>query len=205
MSSQLIHRAPALHETTHAPGGTDDIFAQGGHTPTGAFEAYTRLLSNIAAQPLTAGTAIFVYFTAPAAKTVTQISAFCKVITNTPTLVRLGLYTVTTPSTGAGLTLVAQTADVKASVFTVANTIYTAAFDNSVATSYALVAGTRYAVGIICVGGTAAQLGGVGWNTSSLVTASPVLARASAGSLSDLPTPVASPATTTVMPWVAVS
>jgi hypothetical protein len=60
-------------------------------------------------------------------------------------------------------------------------------------------------VGIIVVGGTPGALGGVGWSASSMTALAPALARQSSASQSDLPTPVAAPNTTTLMPWAALS
>jgi hypothetical protein len=203
-------RTPTAHAASHAPGGTDDVLSSGGHALTGAFENMPRGWVNVNMQ-LTAGTIAYMYLTAPAAKTITGVTVACGAATSgvTPTLVRFGLYTVTTPGTGNGLSLVFQSANVVSSALIAPNTIYTVPFTLDAASaplgSYALVAGTRYAVAVINVGGTAAKLYGINFGFGGFAAQAPAMARSSAAGQSDLLTSSASPNTSFQIPWLALA
>lgn len=83
------------------------------------------------------------------------------------TLTRMGLFTW--DDSTATATLVARTAN-DTTIFTAATTVYTRAFDTTggYPASYTLKAGTRYAIGFICVGSTGGTV--LAGNTSSTIT-----------------------------------
>lgn len=97
------------------------------------------------------GANLYTWFTAPISLTVNQISmASSSTSFSGITLVRMGLYTWD----GTTLTLVARTSS-DSTIFAAQNTIYTRSFDTAggYPSTYSLVAGTRYAIGV-CVLGT---------------------------------------------------
>lgn len=133
----------------------------------------------------TAGKADFITFTPVVNMTVTKLSAMTSGTAWTGhTLARMGLYTV--DSAGA-VTLVAQTA-ADATLFTAAQTVYQRVLDTTggFPASYSLVAGQRYAVGVIGVGQTAGQLRG-GSSSSVLAQRTPIMGGTIGTGLTDLP------------------
>jgi hypothetical protein len=90
------------------------------------------------------------YFTARKTETATQVRMWSgsTAAAATPTLVRAGLWTV--DASGNGTALVASIAN-DTTLFAAASTAYTRSFSSSVG----LVAGTRYAFGILVVSGAA--------------------------------------------------
>jgi hypothetical protein len=98
------------------------------------------------------GAAVVTYFTPTQNLTVSQITYVgAGGASSGLTLARFGLYD--------GTTLLARTAS-DTTLFNTANTVYTRSFDTAggYPSSYNLIAGTRYAVGIIQVGTTPGQL-----------------------------------------------
>jgi hypothetical protein len=132
--------------------------------------------------------ALLAFFTPTATTTISQISMSnaAGAVSTGLTLARMGLYTY--PTEGGTATLVARTAS-DTSLFATINTTYTRSLDTTggYPSTYTLVAGTRYAVGYICVGTTQPQLTGrVVLTAVSLL--SPRLSGGSSTGLSDLPT-----------------
>jgi hypothetical protein len=110
--------------------------------------------SNALAQ--TSGILKLTYFTARKTETITKLSTYCGAVAAgaTPTLCRMGLYTVD-GATG-NLTLVASTPN-DTSLWAAVNTEY----QKALSSSYGVTAGTRYALGVLCVtAATAPQLAG---------------------------------------------
>jgi len=140
---------------------------------------------------ITAGTAYFTYFTPLTTTTVGNISvSSAGTISTGATLIRFGLYTV---NEGSGaVTLVARTAS-DVTIFSAINTLYTRAFSvtGGYPSTYTLQQGTRYALGIIVVGGTPgnAYLAGSGLIPVSMVSLTPII-RSFISAQSDLPTSV---------------
>lgn len=89
------------------------------------------------------------YFTARKSETITQLRGYTSAAAGaTPTLCRLGLYTIDASGNG---TLVAATAN-DTTIWSAATSVFTRAL----LASYATAAGQRYAIGTVCV--TAASL-----------------------------------------------
>jgi len=121
------------------------------------------------------------YFTARVSETTTQVRVISGATAAgaTPTLVRIGFYSIA--SDGAG-TLVASTASDTA-LFAAA----TAAYTKSWSSSYAKTAGQRYALGVLVVtAATAPTLLGINFGAASELAIAPRLA-GSLSSQSDLP------------------
>ena len=154
-------------------------------------------------QTYSTGRAQFVYFTATQDVTVSQISMVTSGGGSGLTGARMGLYIVDNPATGA-ITLVARTA-LDATLFAAGGTLYTRAFntDGGYPSSYSLVTGTRYALGVWVAGSSMPSI--IGSSVSQLVSIlSPVVA-ASVGFLSDLPTSRTTVETTTNLSWGRLS
>jgi hypothetical protein len=127
------------------------------------------------------GTLRLSYLTARKSETTTQIRVLSGSTSAaaTPTLVRIGLFSIA--GNGDGTLVAATTSDT--ALFAAANTRYT----KSWASSYAKVAGQRYAVGILVVtSATAPSLAGVGAGNSPALADDPRLT-ASIASQTDLP------------------
>jgi hypothetical protein len=127
------------------------------------------------------GTLRLSYLTARKSETTTQIRVLSGSTSAaaTPTLVRIGLFSIA--GNGDGTLVAATTSDT--ALFAAANTRYT----KSWASSYAKVAGQRYAVGILVVtSATAPSLAGVGAGNSTELADDPRLT-ASIASQTDLP------------------
>ena len=128
----------------------------------------------------TSGVAVATYFTPTENMTVTQISYVgSSGASSGLTLARFGLYD--------GTTLLARTAS-DTTLFNTANTVYTRSFDTAggYPSSVNLIAGTRYAVGIIQVGTTVGQLQG-SKSTVQMLSLSPQIMGRTTGQ-ADLPT-----------------
>lgn len=148
-------------------------------------ETVPRLIANSTSVVTSTGALRFTFFTAASSFTATQVQMQSggTPAAATPTLARIGLYSV---ATNGDLTLVASTAN-DTTLFAAANTLYT----RSLSSSYQLVAGQRYAIAVLIVTATTAPtvLGsGIGTAASAL---SPRLS-ASIGSQTDLPASVLS-------------
>lgn len=133
-----------------------------------------------------AGRADLIAFTPVINMTITKLTAMTSGTAWTGhTLARMGLYTV---DTAGAVTLVAQTAS-DTTLFIAAQTAYQRSLDTTggFPASYALVAGQRYAVGVIGVGQTAGQLRG-GSSSSVLAQRAPIMGGTIGSGLTDLPT-----------------
>jgi hypothetical protein len=144
-----------------------------------------------AAAGVTAGSnqVLLAFFTPTVTTTISQISMAnaAGAVSAGLTLARMGLYTY--PTEGGTVTLVARTAS-DTSLFGIVNTVYTRSLDTTggYPSTYTLVAGTRYAVGYICVGTTQPQLVGRNILTAVGSLLSPRLSGGSSTGQSDLPT-----------------
>lgn len=153
---------------------------------------------------LGAGNLYLTYLTSPIAKTVSTIGMLCYVAQTGATSIILGLYTAN--AAGDLLALVAQTAS-NTALLAAANTLYSQPFSSPA--TYPLVAGQRYALGILGIGWTTSpQLGGLTRPSpnNGLWELAPVMAKASTG-ISTLPASAtgSSLANTTSMPWFYLS
>lgn len=112
-------------------------------------EIFSRELPVVATVTSASGDFRLMYFTARKTETTTQVRLYSgsTAAVATPTLCRLGLYSIATNGDG---TIVASTAN-DTSLFSVASTAYTRSWTSP----YAKVAGQRYALGLIVVSGVA--------------------------------------------------
>jgi hypothetical protein len=165
--------------------------------------ALPRQLINSTGISMTSGTIRLTYFTARKSETVNNVRVLCGTTAAgaTPTLIRVGIYTV---ANNGDLTLVASTAS-DTTLLAAANTAYTKALS----APYAKVAGTRYALGLIVV--TAAALPTMGGNSvigglGSEAGQTPKLC-ASFAAQTDLTTPItnAQAAGSTAGPYIAIT
>jgi hypothetical protein len=129
-----------------------DISVLRGHLnmSTTAVDTFSRITNT--ANALVSGTQYFTFFTPLASRTVSEITmSSAGTAAATVTTVKMGLYTYD----GTTATLVAET-DNDATVFTSTFTSYTRSFSTGggYAANYDLVAGTRYALGLIVVATT---------------------------------------------------
>jgi hypothetical protein len=143
----------------------------------------------------TSGNLLLAFFTAPYSITATTITfANAGTVTASLSLCRFALFTVsetitdsvtaTTPS----ITMVARTAN-DTTIGNVANTIYSRTFSTTdgYPASYNLVAGTRYAVGILLVGSTPGLWQAATVSVGSFMRLPPMVAGTVTG-LSEIPT-----------------
>jgi hypothetical protein len=140
-----------LHAASHAFGGADDLIGislDPDLLTTGESTMHRRVATSTVVAAAT-GVFLATFFTAKKTETTTQVRMKTggTAAAATPTLVRIGLYTV--DGAGAG-TLVASTVSDTA-LFAGTFTAYT----KSWAVAYAKVAGQRYAHGVITVSGAA--------------------------------------------------
>lgn len=150
----------------------------------------------------TTGIAYFTFFTAQTSLTVSQIAMSSGTTqASTVTTARMGLYTV---DSSDNITLVARVAS-DTSLFTSSNTVYTRSFDTTggYPSTYDIVAGTRYAVGVIVVASTAPSYSGT--VASAAVMALAPRVNGAATSLTDLPTSRSTYSTTTIAVWARLS
>lgn len=130
---------------------------------------------------LSTGLIRFSYFTPPAAFTATNAvtATYTTAAGATPTLCRVGFYTV---ASNGNLTLVAATANTT-SLWATVNTVY----ETALTATYTFQPGQRYAAGALCVtGATAPQLVGQVYSTAAIPTLAPQLTSALTGQ-TDLP------------------
>jgi hypothetical protein len=149
-------------------------------------------------------TTYFTFFTPRITTSVTSISvASASTQTSGQSLVRFGLYTVD----GSGnATLVARTAS-DSTIFSALNTVYTRTFNTTggYPSSYTLVAGTRYALGVVIVASTVGTVYTAFDNIPApLSTLSPRVTGLVAAT-NDLPTSATSYSTSTVGVWGRLS
>jgi hypothetical protein len=145
------------------------------------------------------GVAYFTFFTPRWDLTVDQITVSSAGTASTGlTSARLGLYTFS----GGTATLVARTA-VDSTLFGTSNTAYIRSFDTTggFPSTYSLVAGTRYALGVIVVGSSPGTVY-TAFNLipSTLSALEPRMTAAVTGQ-SDLPTTASSFTTSVLSPW----
>jgi hypothetical protein len=149
-------------------------------------------------------TTYFTFFTPRITQSVTSISVVsASTQTTGQSLVRFGLYTVD----GSGVaTLVARTAS-DSTIFSAVNTVYTRTFNTTggYPSSYTLVAGTRYAIGVVIVAATTGTVY-TAFNSipSALSTLSPRMTGLVAAT-SDLPTTASTYSASTVGIWGRLS
>jgi len=165
---------------------------------TSMVDVYPRS-GNFSGTPSSA-TTYFTFFTPRWDLTVSSISvASASTQTTGQSLVRFGLYTVAGDGTA---TLVARTAS-DTTIFSSANTVYNRVFNTTggYPSTYTLVQGTRYAIGVVVVAATTGTVY-TAFNSipSALSTLSPRMTGLVAAT-SDLPTTAASYSTSTVGIW----
>jgi len=147
----LVYDA-ATQTWVNAPGSDNDITIIRGHLNMSSTAVDTFARTTNTANALVSGTVYFTFFTPLASRTVSQITmSSAGTQAATVTTVKMGLYTWD----GTTATLVAQTAN-DATVFTSTFTAYTRSFSTTggFPATYDLVAGTRYALGLIVVATT---------------------------------------------------
>ena len=179
--------AATANSISEALADVRDYLSSGSATAIDVFPRFTPV--GVCGQ--TDGIAVVTYFTPTQNMTVTQITYVGAAASSGLTLARFGLYSETT--------LLARTAS-DTTLFNTANTVYTRSFDTAggYPSSYNLIAGTRYAVGIIQVGGTLGQLRGAK-SFAGILSLSPQIMGRITGQ-TDLPT--ATPNFTTNLPDV---
>jgi hypothetical protein len=150
----------------------------GNFLASGSGEEITARMQRLDTITLSTGVMVFGYFSARLSEAITQVRMRTGTGSITPTLVRLGLYSV--DAAGAG-TLVASTAN-DTSLLTGNNTTYTKAFS----AGFTKVASQRYAFGVLIVGGTPGQILSVNLQTGVEAALAPRVAGALSG-LSDIP------------------
>jgi hypothetical protein len=147
-----------------------------------------RLINNTSVSAGATGKMLLTYFTSRKSETVSQVRMFSSgTASGTPTVVRIGLYTV---ASNGDLDLVASTPNDTA-LFAGTYATYTKAFS----ASYSLVAGTRYALGLCILAATVPLL----YGTSTSFAAEAIIAPRLGGtvaSLTDLPLTVAAASVT---------
>lgn len=168
---------------------------------TAIVDVYPRI-GNFTGTP-TSGTVYLTMFTPTWTAEVSSISVASSTLATTGTsLVRFGLYEVS----GNTATLVARTS-ADPTIFATTNTLYTRTFDTTgdFPSSYSLVAGTRYAIGLIVLASTPGNIQ-MAWSSvpGTLSTLSPRITGAVA-SQSDLPQSITSMSATTLSVWGRLS
>lgn len=168
--------------------------------PENRLEVYSRE-ANIASGGLADGRVQFTYFTPVIDFTASRIEMYCGSTAATgATLIRMGLYTVANDDS---LTLVAATAN-DTTLFSAANAVSSKGFDTSTGlpASYKLLAGKRYAIGILVVGIGTSTVRGVSGDAVSMAL-SPGRLNATLTAQADIPNAVsaASLGTSGLRPW----
>lgn len=171
------------HSWMHQRGQPDEVYIDSGMAIAGQIETFPRDIAG-ANEALITGDTFYTFFKAPVSQTVSNITLYCTIAAVAPTILRAGLCTI-----AAGVaTLVAQTADFHTAI-PAANTVFTKAFDASIASSYAMVRGTIYGLAVIQVGGsTMMSLRGVTWSAGAFGLLVPVWSGITTGHV-DLITP----------------
>jgi hypothetical protein len=165
-------------------GGGSALASESQRYSSGTAETFDRIAGIASARSYSNGVAYLTALTPNSNVTASGITVYSTTAGSGLTLVRLGLYTFD----GTTHTLVAQTADVKAS-FNANNAAVTAAFSTvgGFPATYDLVAGTLYYVGILQTGTTPASINGPGTPStvagiaSFLNTGTPKLSRSIGG------------------------
>lgn len=153
------------------------------NVPSTAVDVFPRSEIRSSTVGIASGSMFICFFTANKTQTISQITAACGSAGSGLTLVRMGLYTFNETTA----TLVARTAN-DTTLFAAASTVYT----RSLATAggypatYTLQQGTRYGVGVLCVGTTVPNMVGRG-DLPQIAALTPRIA-GGVGGLSDLPT-----------------
>ena len=152
-------------------------------------------------QAATSGHVNFSFFTSPSNMTISQISYASAAATSSGlTLARFGLYTFD----GTTATLVARTAS-DTTIFNTSSTVYAKSFATSggYPATYDLVAGSRYAIGLVLVGTTPGNPVGI-TNITTVLGLAPRINGVLTGQ-TDLPTSTSSFGAPTVLYWGRVS
>jgi len=165
-------------------GGGSALASESQRYSSGTAETFDRLTGITTARTHSTGVTYLTALTPNADVTAGGIGVYSSAAGSGLTIVRLGLYTFD----GTTYTLVARTADVKAS-FNANNAFITSPFDTAggYPASYNLVAGTLYYVGILEVGTTPATINGpstpstVSGVTSFINSGTPKLSRSMGG------------------------
>jgi hypothetical protein len=169
------------------------------NVPSTAIETFPRAEVRSNGVGIASGSMFICFFTANKTLTISQITTSCGSAGSGLTLARMGLYTFDETTA----TLVARTAS-DTTLYATANTAYT----RSLATAggypatYTLQAGTRYGVGVLCVGTTVPTM--VGRGDLAWINALTPRIAGGAGGLSDLPTSTGLAATINVI-WARLS
>lgn len=169
------------------------------NVPSTAIETFPRNEVRAATVGIASGSMFICFFTANKTQTISQITTSCGVAGSGLTLARMGLYTFDETTA----TLVARTAS-DTTLYATANTVYT----RSLATAggypatYTLQAGTRYGVGVLCVGATVPNM--VGRGDLAWVAALTPRIVGGVGGLSDMPTSTTVVSTVNVI-WARLS
>jgi peptidoglycan/xylan/chitin deacetylase (PgdA/CDA1 family) len=184
--SEVLNTRPVRHGASHAPGGLDDTWPDGGVGTSAGIETMHRYHATQGATTATQRL-MLTHFTPRFTKNVSQFT-FCTGGTNSTglTVGRVGLYTL---STAGVYTLVAASLN-DTTLGNSASTVYTKSFDTggSLPSTYTLQAGVRYAVGFLFVGTPASIYGIVPLLTT--VTAYAPSMGAFLNTQSDLPTSI---------------
>lgn len=152
---------------------------------------------------LTAGTVYLSMFTPLVDVTTTKIAACAGTVAWTGnTLIRLGLYRINDDGTA---TLVAATAN-DLTLFATVNIVFSAALDTAggLPARYRLLAGQRYAVGVLGVGGTVGALRGA-LPHLTIATRKPILAGTAGTGQADLPVGPVAVTAYNLMFWAELS
>jgi hypothetical protein len=171
-------RTPTAHADTHAPDGIDEVLWHLGHLTATRIEPFLRTYIN-SAPSLTNGVITLTYFKPNNTLSTSQFVISSTAAGTTP-LGRIGLYAVD----GSGnLTLVVATNQI--SSFPIGNDTYNYAVAGDLTTpltSYTLNRGSKYAVAIINISGTAGSfIGCVTGSSGNLRALSPRIAGQLAG------------------------
>lgn len=186
--TRRLNQLDSVKDTSNVVGEANTVMGALVHQALGNVQGKLNALPReqaAAGLSTTAGRADFICFSPVVNMTITKLSAMTSGTAWTGhTLARMGLYTV---DAAGAVTLVAQTA-ADATLFTAVQTVYQRTLDTAggFPASYPLVAGQRYAIGIIGVGQTAGQLRG-GSASSVLAQRSPIMGGYVGTGLTDLP------------------
>lgn len=130
-------------------------------------EATMRRMDINATPSLGQGALRLTYFTAEKTETITKVQTTCSGAVNTPTLQRIGVYSV---AANGDLTLVAATADDHAALW-----LSTGEFETSFSASWTKTEGVEYAVGLLSVATTGPSLYGYGGAGATILGKAPRL------------------------------
>jgi hypothetical protein len=189
-----------VHASTHAPGGTDDLFLTQGHMSATRLETCPRYVAG-SSQALVSQSMQLSYLTPAAALTVGYLMTFCSTGASGGSVVRFGLYSV---AANGDITLVARTAN-DTTLLNTTSTTYVKALDTTggFPATYTMVAGQRYALAVLVVGATPSVRG-----ASPALGAIPPAINRVMTLQSDLPTGTtasASLSATSLCPWMGAT